>query len=159
MPIDIRIDYRLNGSAELLRKRFSPEAYFDLDPGETPEVDSVPQRNNAIEYLEGISRRDVEFTRLQIHDNVAGKTRVVTTTYWNDGENGIAEVSESSGGVQDYWELILDSLVSSSPRVNEILRVGREAGIIKIYMHDFIETRADGTERERMIFPPQSETD
>jgi hypothetical protein len=155
--MEITIDYKLLTKPEWLHVTLLAEEYFDfhyLDEGELLDIDSISKYDYAFEYINGISRCDVEITKLNISDHFSGKSLTITERFWNGGENQVIERSDSYSAPGGYWELIIDVLVSKTPQVNEILRLGRVSGVITVYLHSFIDRLADGTERIRTVYPP-----
>jgi hypothetical protein len=151
MAVAVTIDYRLVGQAKWERIVVPPSEYFDVDE-EPLDVDSVAQNNHAIDYVSGVPHSDIEATRLTIMNDSVGNSRTITEMFWNGGENRIIERTDLSDGACNYWELILDVLVSDEPCVYEIMRMGRLDGILQVLSHVFIERRSDGSEQERVVF-------
>jgi hypothetical protein len=154
MSLTITIEYKLIGATEWQLLSLSPDEYFDPDPDEPFDIDSVPKYDDAISYIESVSSCEVMATRLMI-DNPPNETaRTITTTFWNDARNRLVEVIDLRHNAVEWWELILSVQVTESPDVCEILRIGRESGLLKARMHSFIETLENGSQLDRVVSLP-----
>ena len=151
MPISIYLEYKLLTSPEWHTIEFLPEDYFDLDPEEKVEWDSVPEYDDAIDYLD-IDPKSVLNTRVRIIDDKANITKVITTTFWNNGENQIAERIDK-GPEMFYWLIVITVKLQNDPPVWETLRIERENDVPLIDFHSFIKDNEDGSEAEIKIYP------
>lgn len=148
----ILIDYSLHtGDKQTIE--LTPEAYFDLEPGEEATLKSVPRHDHAVEYLP-VALSQVRMTRLQLLNEAVGTRRSITESFWNDGKNRVIERLDS--GPVPYWEMIFDSLVSEEPKVREILRLVRQDDALTPVYHGFFQSNTDGSRTETKIFPPAS---
>lgn len=152
MSLSILLEYRLFDSSEWQTIEMLPEDYFDLEPNEKIEWDCLPLYDNAIGYLD-IDPKLVSNTRIRIIDNKANITKVITTTFWNQGKNQIVERIDKGPGIF-YWLTILTIKLQDNPPVWEILRIPREDDVAKLEFHSFIQDNEDGSETEKIIYPP-----
>jgi hypothetical protein len=152
MALDITIEYKHIGHSEWIQIAVPPEEYFDDDEDIT-DIDAVPRYDHSIEYLNDVQKPTLEATRLTVKDNLQGKTLTITERFWNNGENRVIERRDSSGEEEIYWEMIIDVVVSKTPPKSECLRIGRDSGIVQVFLHTFIEQLPDGSEREEIIYP------
>ncbi len=153
--ITISIKFLLVGQSAWQQADFLPESFFDLDPGEAPEIDSVPKRNHAIEYLE-VDPGHIQHTILTITNTKKETSKVVSETFWNGGRNRIIETNEI-GVAEPHTELIVETKVNQQPPVTEIVRAWKEKGPWALAYHVFILTNPDGTETEKKVYPPESQ--
>ena len=134
---------------------FYPEVFFDLDPGELAEIDSVPKHNHAIEYLDADPGK-IQHTVLAIANTETGASKVISETFWNGGKNRIIETNEKDDDARGNSELIVETAVNDQPLVTEIVRASRQEGPWALAYHVFIRRNPDGTEMEEKVYPPQS---
>lgn len=151
MSVVVRLRYRRNGSSEWHEQELPAPLYFDLDENEVAEIDSVPHRNHAIDYIDGMSPADVRATELNIEDAAIGQRRRIVESFWNGGKNRIVERTDFNGDSPTYWEIIIVALISTEPHLTEILRFTRNSGVVEVCSHVMIETLADGSERKRSV--------
>jgi hypothetical protein len=97
--MQITIEYKSIDSQHLMVINLSPEEYFDLDPDETPSIDSIPFYNHAIDYI-NIDSKNVEHTKLNITDSDGNCISRTTENFWNFGQNRIIERNDY--GVEPY---------------------------------------------------------
>ncbi|AZZ95315.1 hypothetical protein EUZ85_02250 [Hahella sp. KA22] len=123
----ILLKYKLRSEDQWRSKRFSPYEYFDLEEGEVPEIDSVPDKMHAAEYLD-LPGEEVEHTLLQLVDEDKSELLEVKETFWNAGENRIIEVLRKSGNDVLHNELIIQTIRSNLAMGEEIetVRFNRE---------------------------------
>ncbi len=157
MRVSVFIDYRFINDSEWHTIEMLPEDYFDLSPDEKIEWDCVPEYNQAIDYL--IDYLDVDpklvlNTRVRIFDREANISEVITTTFWNQGENMIAERVITDLETPDLlWLMVITSKVQDNPAVWEIMRLQRENNVPVLESHSFITDNEDGSESQKIIYP------
>ncbi len=98
----------------------------------------------------------VSNTRLRISDIEAQITKVITETFWNQGNNRIVERIDSRNSEVFYWLMIIDTKVQDNPTIWEILRIEKEDNLPKISHHSFIKDNEDGSQAEMNIYPDNS---
>jgi hypothetical protein len=146
--IQIAIEYKLNNSIHWQSVELTPSEYFDLEPDEKIELDCIPKYNHAIEYLNLQSERIVA-TKLILIDPTAESKRFIVERFWNGGENRLIERTDI--GANTYWELILEHQISKDPLLWEIVRLGRENGIVTPWYHGFLQDNDDGSQTETKV--------
>ena len=147
--ITITIEYKFRNSEQWHSVEFSPDEYFDLDPGEKVEWDCIPFYNHTIDYLD-IDKSLVQYTRSTIVDIEANVTRIFTETFWNQGENRITESSIS--GSSSWWETIIEIKLDENPSTWEILRYTKKNNLPKLSYHGLIKDKDDGSQEEKIIY-------
>jgi hypothetical protein len=140
----IKFEYlRINGK-ESVTFELSPEAYFDLDPGEDVEINSVPL------YLQPFQYVDVDVSELvfvKLHIEIGSEKKIFNQTFWNQGKNFLTERIDF--GKEPYRELILTVKIDEKTDTYEVLRLffSKEDIIIPTYhsliLSDQIEQRFD----------------
>ena len=152
MSVYIFLEYQLIGYERWEVMELLPEEYFDLDPDEKIEWDCVPMYNDDVEYLD-VERKELSHTKLRIVDDEANVTQVITTTFWNDGENSIAEriIYGDTGG--DGWLMVIEIKLQDNPNIWEILRLQRKDTVPILEFHSFITDNKDGSQSEKIIYP------
>lgn len=159
MPVSVFIEYRLINDTEWHTIEMSPEDYFDLEPDEKIEWNCVPEYDNAIDYLVGdfdIDLKQVLNTRVKIIDDEVNVTEVITTTFWNSGENEFTERFITGSGKPEWlsdWLTIVTIKIQDNPDVWEIIRLQRENNVPVLEFHSFITENKDGFESEKIIYP------
>jgi len=146
--IQISIEYKLVDNSCWESLELTADEYFDLEPDERPELDSIPKYNHALDYLNLESQR-VSATKISLIDENMAAKRLIVEKFWNGGKNRLIERTDA--GKNPYWETILEVLVSETPPLWEIIRIGREKGIMTPWYHGFIEDKNDGTQKEVLI--------
>lgn len=146
--VTITIRYKLLHSTEWNTLALEPEDYFDVEPGEEPDVDSVPRWDQAIAYLD-LEPSAVQFTVIVLERPSTGQTKVISESLWNRGRNSLAEVSECGQPTQ----LILENFLTEQPPTWEILRSERNEGLWQVTYHGVISQDADGSQSETMVYP------
>jgi hypothetical protein len=141
----VTIEFKLQGSEEWLSIPLSTDQYFDLEPGERPSMNSVPDYVHAVQYLK-VPRESVHMTRLTLEDSSDQARRFITETFWNQGENRVIERLDT--GTKPFWEMIVEVKVIESPPTWEILRLRRQDGIPLPSYHGFITNNEDGSQTE-----------
>ena len=147
--VSITIEYQILGSTKWESVELSPEDYFDLDEGEEIVWDSVPMRNHAADYL-GVDKSKIGSTKLKITDSSTQVTKLITETFWNNGKNRVIERTDTGPGIE-YWELILEGIVSEQPVIWEVLRLDKLKGILTPSYHGFLQLNDDGSETETRV--------
>ncbi|MBE9165303.1 hypothetical protein [Tychonema sp. LEGE 06208] len=151
MSVSIFIDYKLINDTQWHTIEMSPENYFDLYLDETIRWDCVPKYDKVIDYL-NVDRKQVSNTTLRIIDDEASVTKIITTTFWDQGENTIAE-RLVRGLEKSYWLMVITTKVQDNPAVWEILRLQKENDVPIVEFHSFITDNEDGSETEKIIYP------
>jgi hypothetical protein len=149
ITIEYKIEYKFSNSHQWHSTKFSPDEYFDLDPDEKVEWDSVPFYNHTIDYLD-IDKSLVQYTRNTIVDIEANVTQIFTETFWNQGENRITETIVS--GSSSWKETIIEIKLDENPPKWEILRYKKENNLSMLSYHGLITDKEDGTQDEQIIF-------
>ena len=152
MSVYIFLEYQLIGSERWEVIELLPEEYFDLDPDEKIEWNRVPMYDQAVEYLD-IKRKQLSHTKLKIVDDEANVTKAITTTFWNNGENSIAEriIDRDTGGSD--WLMVREIKLQDNPNIWEILRLQRKDAVPILEFHSFITDNEDGSQSEKIIYP------
>lgn len=143
--LTITLEYRMRDAETWTRIELEPHAYFELLDGEEPTIDGVARHDHAVAYLpKGIGA--LRATRLTIVDAARGAERVIAETFWNEGRNRAIERTDR--GPDPYWELILDMQSGVDGSRREIVRVGRDQGVLVPRYHGIFERDADGSSPE-----------
>ncbi len=145
----INIQYKLEGQDIWMGFNLPPHQYFDLDDGEDIEFDSIPMYEHAIDYIKDNVEKVVA-TKITISNEGKRSKRIITTTYWNEQKNSITErVDLSEGNMEN--EIIIETRISDTPSIYEIMRViRRDDTLVPIY-HGFITDCEDGSQQEEKI--------
>ncbi len=130
-------------------KNLLPEEYFDLDGGETIEIDCVPIHNHAVEYL-NLNRERVKATKIVLEDSRFNNQCIITESFWNNQKNRVIERTDIESKGQET-EIIIESEISVSPPITEIFRFTKDGEVLAPIYHGFIQTNPDGTEDETKI--------
>lgn len=144
----ITIEYQLIDSTNWDCLELTPEDYFELELDEKIDLDSIPKYNHAIDYLD-LERNQIQATKLILTYEATKAKHCIIERFWNQGENRLIERIDS--GVNPYWEMILEIQISQEPLLWEIVRIGREDGIMKPLYHAFIQDNKDGSQTETKI--------
>lgn len=159
MSVSVFIDYRLINEPEWHTLEIPPEDYFDLDPDEKIAWDCVAEYDKEIDYLItslDVNRKQVLNTRVRIIDDEVNVTKVITTTFWNQGDNHIIERSIKGLELLKWlpdWLMITTTKVQDNPPVWEILRLQKENNVPVLEFHSFITDNEDGSQSEKVIYP------
>ncbi len=151
MSVCIFIDYRFINDTEWHTIEISPQDYFDIDPDEKIAWNCVPEYDKVIDYLD-VNPKQVLNTRLRIIDDEASVTKVITTTFWNQGENHIAERIIKGLEIPD-WLMVMTIKIQDNPPIWEILRLQRKNDVHMLEFHSFITDNEDGSQTEKVIYP------
>ncbi len=147
-PVQVMLKYKTFSQADWQFIELAPQEYFDLEPNEEVEIDSIPEYNHAIDYL-ALDSSEIETTVLILTDEEQQARRAITETFWNNGQNRLIERVDS--GCDPYWEMILEVQTAHTPPTWEVLRVCREDGAMKPIYHAFIRDNHDGSQLETRI--------
>jgi hypothetical protein len=156
MTVSIYIDYRLIDSPNWITVSIKPEEYFDKSyfeeyPDEEYEWDSLPEFEDAIDYLD-IDLEKVSHTRIRIFDSKNNVSRTFSEALWNNGENYIVErVDKHADKVEEL--IVLNIKLRENPVEWEILRIQKENGVPVLEFHSVITDNEDGSQKERIIYP------
>jgi hypothetical protein len=155
---NIIIKYKLNNEEKWRIIDIPPEEYFDLEEDEIVEVDCVPMYLDPIDYIDENPER-ITNTKAIIVDEDCGKKIIMTTTYWNNHKNSIAEVMKFDKATKEkmdfdndcyYYELILDKQLQDDPLVYEIIRITKKGDSL-IPVYHSITKMVDGFEVDNNI--------
>lgn len=146
--IQVEIYYQLIDSRDWIFLEVTPDEYFDLEPDEQVELDSLPRYNHAIDYLD-VENERVIATKIILIDEILKAKRSIVERYWNHGRNRAIERTDM--GADPYWEMILEVQVSANPPLWEIIRLGREDGVMTPLYHGFIQDNDDGSQTETQV--------
>jgi hypothetical protein len=145
--IHITIQYKLE-SNNWVTIELNPDEYFELEPDEKVELDSVPRYNHAIEYLD-VEQHQILATKITLIDEQIKAKLSIIERFWNQGKNRLIERTEI--GPNPYWEIILEIQANQEPPLWEIIRLGRENGIVTPSYHGLIQDNDDGSQTETVI--------
>jgi hypothetical protein len=156
MSITINIDYKISNSPEWKTVALTPEEYFDKDyfeeyPDEEIEWDSVPEFNDALDYID-VDPEILSHTRITIFDNEKNISRTLSKALWNKGENFIIERTDKYADKVEEL-IVINIKLKDSPTEWEILRFQKENGIPMLEFHSVILDKEDGSQEERVIYP------
>ena len=151
MTVKIIIKYKTTDEVEWKTVNFLPEEYFDLTINEKTEWNSVPEYDHAIDYLD-VDLVSISNTQIRISDDELGIIRLITTTFWHNGQNRVIERVDSGPGISSYL-MVITNLLQENPSIWEVIRFGRDNGILNLKFHSFIQDNEDGSEMERKVFP------
>ncbi|MGD2184144.1 hypothetical protein [Lusitaniella coriacea] len=141
--------YKIFENPEWKTVKFSEDEYFDLDPGEKAEWDSVRWHNDLRDYLD-LEKISIQYVEAVVIDSISGISKSLHSTFWNEGENEIVEVVVS--GKTSYHETIISVKIQEAPIVFEILRFHYENNLPVLSYHGFIKRNEDGSEEERIVY-------
>lgn len=147
--VSISMKYKIFENPEWKTVKFSEVEYFDLDSDEEAEWDSVPLHNDLRDYLD-LEKISIQYVEAVIVDSILGVSKSLNSTFWNKGENEIAEVVIS--GNFSYHETIISLKIQEAPIVFEILRFHHEDNLPVLSYHGFFECNKDGSEEERIVY-------
>jgi len=147
-PVHITIEYKLTDSSSWEFLELTPDEYFELEANEKVSLDSIPQHNHAIQYL-GIEEQRVIATKIILIDEAKQAKRTLVERFWNQGENRLIERTDI--GEKPYTEIILEIQVSKEPPLWEIIRIGREDGVLTPWYHAFLQDNDDDSQTETRI--------
>lgn len=122
--VRIFLEYKLINSSQWHCVEMSPEDYFDLDPDEEIEWNCIPEYEHGIDYL-NIDRASILSTKITIIDPKVEVTKIITETFWNQGQNRIIERIDRGTEVS-YFLTIVDIKLQDDPPIYEILRFERD---------------------------------
>ena len=87
----------------------TPEQYFDLDPDEIADVDSVPIYSDLEKYLDDTA--NVTKLALEIKNEPDDKTLRIEKVYQNDSHTTVTTRSDYRGQALTYREIICESVL------------------------------------------------
>lgn len=146
--IHITIQYQLKDNNNWLTVELTPDEYFDLELDEEVELNSIPRYNHAIEYLD-VEQHRILATKITLIDEKTKSKRLIIERFWNQGKNRLIECTDT--GSNPYWEMILEIQANQKPPLWEIVRLGRENGIVTPSYHGLIQDNDDGSQTETVI--------
>ena len=133
--------------------RFEPEEYFDLDPGEVPDVDSVPLYSNLEQYLDDIE--DVTKLMLKIENTFDGKALHIERVYQCRQKATVTTRSEYLRATLTYREIIFESMLPRElmPEGNacDLCRFVLNGDTAECIYHGIFRYTDDGKEAEYRI--------
>ena len=145
--LQVMLNYKLLKSEEWITLSISPDDYYDLEPGEIPEADSIPKNNHAIDYINE-DKGNIETTKIIICSNNK-ITKLINEYFWDDGSNRIIERIDLDSNNERLIEL--ETKISDEPLVYEVMRLFRKNGTLQPEYHGFITRNIDGTETEKKV--------
>lgn len=151
MSISVKIYYMLKDTNTFIPLQIPPEQYFDLEEGEEIEVDCIPLYNDILEYIpDEIRRKDVQFVRTEIVDDVNNKKRIFLDTYWNNQSSFLIERIDISNGKEER-EIIIETTIGNNPRKVEIIRLTRKNGFLFPVLNTIVTDNPDHSQSEEVI--------
>jgi hypothetical protein len=144
----ITVNYLLIDSDSWQTRTLDVGHYFDLEPDEPVDLDSCPQHNHAIDYLD-LYPEQVQSTHLTLVNLKTHDQRVIVEKFWNQGKNRIIERTDL--GQTPYSETILEIQISETPLVWEVLRLSRDNGSLTPLYHAFLQDNTDGSQTETIV--------
>jgi hypothetical protein len=156
MTVSISIDYKTLNSSDWKTLELTPEEYFDKVyfeeyPDEEFEWDSLPEFEDAVDYID-LELEMISHTRIRIFDDKKNISRTFSEALWNNGENYIVErVDKYPEKVEEL--IIMNIKLRDDPSEWEILRIQKVNGVPMIELHSVITDKEDGSQEERIIYP------
>jgi hypothetical protein len=155
MNIHVFIDYRQKNTSDWITIELKPEEYFDSEFDSDITWDSIPQFDDASDYLD-IEKSVLQNIRIRITDLQFNIGRTISTTFWNDGENQIVERIDE--GINDAPQMIIiTNKIQENPDIWEIMRFKKQNHTLQIEFHSFIQEDEDEFQVEKVIFPEESD--
>lgn len=154
--ITINLHYRLTDAEDWQTFQLTPEEYFDLEAGEKPALDSVPEHNHVADYLD-INLKTIRNTKVVVADAAAQKSYMICETSWNSGQNRVirrVDQDLTSGTPILDEEIIVASAVDLEEDRNphsEVLRLHRHGDFLFPTFHGFYAENPDGSETETKV--------
>jgi hypothetical protein len=151
----VKLRYRLLGEDAWQERAIEFEQFFG-GRGERPDdlfgdVDWVPQ-HAAVNTLDDLEAADVAVTEV-IFVGSAGEMLAIKETFWNHGRSRYIEVTQQSdANAEPYSEVIFD-LRREAGETYEMIRLGREHGVMVPIHHAVSHARPDGSKRDVTLFP------
>jgi hypothetical protein len=132
---------------------FTPEEYFDLDPDEVPDVDSVPLYSNLEKYLD--NTQDVTKLALEIKNLSDAKALCIEKVFQNQRKSTVTTRSDYQNEVLIYREIIYESMLPRELVAKEcacdVCRFVIEGDTAKCVYHGIFHYSEDGEEIEHRI--------
>lgn len=132
---------------------FRPEEYFDLDPDELPDVDSVPLYSNLEKYLD--NTQDVMKLALEIKNLSDAKALRMEKVFQNQRKTTVTTRSDYQNEVLIYREIIYESMLlrelMAKGRAYDVCRFVIEGDAAKCVYHGIFHYSEDGEETEYRI--------
>lgn len=142
----INFEYLRIQAKETEKFELSVEEYFDLEPGEEVEIDSVPMYLQPYQYIDA----DIsELVFVKLHIEIGSEKRIFNQTFWNKGENFLTELIDY--GKEPYRELILSVKVDEEKAIYETLRLFFSKELIVPTYHSLISSDSRGGETEQLF--------
>lgn len=154
--ITINLQYRLTDAEDWQTLQLTPEEYFDLEAGEKPALDSVPEHNHVADYLD-INPKTIRNTKVIVTDAAAQKNYMISETFWNSGQNRVIRRIDQdlTSGIPIFdEEIIIASAVDLEENCNphsEVLRLCRREDFLFPTFHGFYAENPDGSETETKV--------
>jgi hypothetical protein len=154
-PPTVTLRYRLRDEEDWHTRELSFEEFFG-GGAERPDdpfhdVDWVPQ-HAAVNLLEDIETADVAVTELTLEGR-SGERLTIKETFWNRGRSRIIEILQQRDEQSEpYWEVIVD-LRREAGETYELIRLGRENGVVVPLHHAISHARPDGSVQDVTLFP------
>ena len=130
-----------------------PEQYFDLDPGEVPDVDSVPLYSNLEQYLDEIEKATK--LALKIENVSVGKSLYIEKVYQNQQRSTVTTRSEYQHEALTYREIIYESMLPmeliTKGRAYDLCRFVVDGDTAECIYHGIFYYTPDGKETEYRI--------
>lgn len=151
----VKLRYRLLGEDAWQERAIDFEQFFGGGT-ERPDdlfgdVDWVPQ-HAAVNTLDDLEAADVAVTEV-VFMGSAGEMLAIKETFWNHGRSRYIEVTQQSdAGSEPYSEVIFD-LRREAGETYEMIRLGRERGVMVPIHHAVSHARPDGSKRDVTLFP------
>lgn len=137
----ITLNYKLVNEDGIKSIEIPINEYFDLDEGEIPHINSVPEFMQPYDYVPN----DVsEIIYLTINVEINGDTRQIKQSFWNNGKKFIIEVIQK--GKINYKELIISITTDENKKLYEVIRFGFEKDFIVPILHTYFEENSAGEE-------------
>lgn len=148
MNLVISIRFRIRGCQDEQIKSFSPDDFFDLEPGEHPDIESVHKYAHACEYLE-FKPNLLEFTELLIESRSLQKRIIIRETFWKKN-NRLIERRDYIAKIIEYEECIIEIFDCAN---SGIIKFRHGEHSTEIAYHVNITHKGDGSVIERRIHP------
>ena len=132
---------------------FTPEQYFDLDPGEMPDVDSVPLYSDLEKYVDfsdEISRIAVE-----IKNNSDGRSLHIEKVFQEEKKTTVTTRCDYQNSSLTYQEIIYESALPEEfvgqERAYDVCRFVVNGQTAECVYHGIFRYTDDGKETEYRI--------
>lgn len=132
---------------------FKPEEYFDLDPDEIPDVDSVPLYSDLERYLD--NAQDVMKLALEIKNLSDAKALRVEKVFQNQHKSTVTTRSDYQDEALTYREIVCESMLPrelvAEGRAYDLCRFVVNGDTTECVYHGFFHYMDDGKEIEYRI--------